>query len=309
MNIVRIIALFSILTPLLAFPDVKMPKMPQGHDVSAPRKKLAYERNKEESERVQKKAAFEERQKNRKKRKRQLNPRLKAERVTFRNMSPEQLRTAADTCKAKQDLASATVFLDQLIKVCDDGFQEDKASYIVELADIYFAQGDYEEASKKYNEFLHVYPGNKAVEHASYRAVVCCSKGILSPDRDQTKTEETLALANKFLERGDMFKAYRKEVEAIKQSCLQTLAASELNVGAFYVTMGDFKAAQQRIAHIKTEWLPKIEAPTLEFTLANLEMDLAERFPEFKPSTPSQTSNLTIASSKPAKKIDLVSRF
>lgn len=306
MNIVRIFAFLAIAVPTLSL-AMRTPKTPEGRDIAAPRKKLAYERNKEESERAKKQAAFEEKQKNRKKRKRGVNPRLKTKHVTLRDMSPAQLRAAADARKAAKDFSGAIAFLEQLVRSGDDGFQDDKAATIIELADIYFENGDYEEASKKYNDFINIYPGNKAVEHASYRAIVCSSKHILSPDRDQSKTEETLALTSKFLERSDVFKTYQNEVHAIRQLCIQTLAMSELNVGAFYVNAGDFKAAQNRISRVRTEWLPK--APDIELTLANLELDLAERFPEFKPTAGTHVSGLTIASSNQPKKIDLTTRF
>ncbi len=75
---------------------------------------------------------------------------------------------------------------------------EVKAALIIELADILFEQQKYDDAAKWYAEFTLFHPGSVHVEYASYRAIVCASKKILSIDRDQSATEKHWNLLNHF---------------------------------------------------------------------------------------------------------------
>lgn len=233
----------------------------------------------------------------------------KSVRKTYSTMDYDELKVAKDQYKASKNYETTAKYLERMITLCDDKKTNEKAEIIIELADLLFDQEKFDDAAKHYTEFIKLYPGNKNIEYASYRAIVCCSKKILSPDRDQSKTEETIALADKFLERADVFTTYEKEVRTIQQQCYQVLAASELNVSSFYIIHGDFKAAQQRLAHVRTEWLGKV--PEIEFSLASLEVDLAEKFPEFKPTTPlsAAAANVVVAQTSTPKKVDLAKRF
>ena len=169
---------------------------------------------------------------------------------------------------------------------------------------ILFVQEKFDDAAKWYTEFTQLYPGNKLVEYASYKSIICSFKKILSPDRDQSPTEKTLELTNTFLGRADVFIQYKAHVEKIKRQCEQTLAKSDCNIAEFYITHGPYSSAQRRLAQIRTDWLVKV--PEISTTIANLEVQLGTQWSEF---TPPESSIKLAQAAKPPKKIDMTRRF
>ena len=93
-------------------------------------------------------------------------------------------------------------------------------------------------------------------------------------DRDQSKTEETVALTELFL-REEHFSTYREDVLRVQKQCYEQLAASECNVCSFYLSNGKLKAAEKRLASLRSNWLPKL--PTLEPEIIALETQLVEQ--------------------------------
>lgn len=221
---------------------------------------------------------------------------------TFSQMSYEELCEALQRAKDAKNGDICCKYLDRMITMCDD--INSKARHIIELADILYAQQRYDDAAKWYTEFTHLYPGNQQIEYASYRAIVCSSKKILSCDRDQSPTEKTLELANDFLKRTDVFTKYQKQVKTIQQECYQTLAQSDCNIAAFYLKNGSYHAAEQRLKFIRTEWLEKV--PAVVPTVAHLEVELATVFSDFK--APESSIKLAQVSSS-SKKTSMIDRF
>lgn len=121
-----------------------------------------------------------------------------------------ELQEVKEIHKAAKNWDLASKYLHRMIVLCDN--INEKAILIIELADILFLQQKYDDAIKWYTEFTQLYPGNKHLEYASYKAIVCSSKKILSSDRDQSPTEKTLELTDTFLKRSDIFQKYRQEV-------------------------------------------------------------------------------------------------
>ena len=213
----------------------------------------------------------------------------------------ELLETKNQQIKSKNfDLAIK--YLERAVTLCDDINM--KAALIIELADILFKQQKYDEAAKWYNEFTVLYPGNASIEYASYRNVVCSSKKLLSYDRDQTPTEKTIELANKFLSRGDIFTTYQEEIKKIRNECYNLLALSECDKAHFYIKQGNYSAAQNRLESIREQQLEK--APEIHHFLAQLEVDLAAAFKEFK--APESSINLAQVTNTEKKK-DMSKRF
>ena len=223
-----------------------------------------------------------------------------APKLTYTEMNFAELKEATQLRVEKEQWDVAIRYLERLIILCEDIDQ--KAELIIQLADIQLNQGFFDDAAAQYKEFIHLYPGNKHSEYAQYQCIVCTSKRMLTPDRDQTKTEETIELANKFLEQST-FTHYRDQVLQIQAVCYQTLGHSELNIGEFYIKQGNFLAAQRRLETIRDEWLPK--APEIELRLAQLESTLSIEFSDFIPPK----SNLIITDAAKPKKTDMASRF
>lgn len=223
-----------------------------------------------------------------------------APKLTYTEMNFAELKEATKIRIEKEQWDVAIRYLERLIILCED--INEKAELIIQLADIQLNQGFFDDAATQYKEFIHLYPGNKHSEYAHYQSILCTSKRMLSPDRDQTKTEETIELANKFLEQ-TTFNQYRDQVLEIRGLCYQTLGHSELNIGEFYIKQGNFLAAQRRLETIRTDWLPK--APEIELRLAQLESNLSLEFADF---TPPKSSLIITEAAKP-KKTDMASRF
>ncbi len=220
---------------------------------------------------------------------------------TYSQMGYDELCVLKDNELKKQHTDAVIIILERMMPLCDD--INKKAEDIIQLADLYLDKGLYEDAAKWYKEFTTLYPGNKNIEYATYKAIVCSSKTILSFDRDQTPTEQTIELADNFLERSDVFTQYADHVRDIRRNCYKTLADSECNVGSFYIKQGDYKAAQLRLEGIRKDWLFKL--PELETELALLEVELGIQYKEF--TIPE--SSLKIAQLVEPKKVDLVARF
>ncbi len=222
--------------------------------------------------------------------------------VSLSQMDYQQLTVAKEKNKKANDWHFVIKCLNRMIVMCED--LAEKADLTLELADILFEQQQYEEAAKWYGEFTQAHPGNKKIEYASYRAIVCASKKMLSIDRDQSATEKTLELTQDFLKRSDVFKQYKKEVQQIQRHCYETLAQSDCNVAEFYLTYGNYQAAEQRLKSIRSEWLEK--APAITPKLAHLEVELAAVFPQFH----LPPSSITVAELKtPHKKASMTTRF
>lgn len=220
--------------------------------------------------------------------------------LTYTEMTFDELKEITQERIEKEEWDVAIRYLERLIILCEN--INEKAKLMIQLADIQLHQGFYDEAAAQYKEFIHLYPGNKQSEYAHYQLIVCTSKRMLSPDRDQTKTEETIEHAHKFLEQ-TTFNTYRDQVIELRALCYQTLGHSELNIGEFYIKQGNYLAAQRRLETIRTDWLPK--APEIELRLAQLESALSLEFADFVPPV----SNMVIASADKPKKKDMASRF
>lgn len=158
------------------------------------------------------------------------------------------------------DKATAIKYLEKMIPLCDD--LEEKGTIILELADFYFDCGNFKNAELRYKEFYTFYPGNKNIEYAHYKAILCSFQGIYSADRDQTKTKETLTLTADFLQNNERFTTYRKDVLSVQLQCQKRIFDSEASIFNFYLNRCNFKAAQMRLEKLEKDFSTVLaEAP------------------------------------------------
>lgn len=211
---------------------------------------------------------------------------------TLSTMSYETLKRKKDEYIKNGDLYNASKYLEEMIRICDD--HKEKQPVMIELGDVWFKQQDHKHAVRVYEEFVTLYPGSQKVGYALSQAIESSYQQILSQDRDQTRTEDTLKLIDSFMERKDVFAEYAPRVLEIQRKCLQRLFESEMNVANFYVSRGNFKAASRRFENITKKFgatLPDVQPQVLEFkiTLADAQHDqltatqarieLAQKFP------------------------------
>lgn len=192
-------------------------------------------------------------------------------RHTLRDMDYDELKITKNKRIEAGDIDGAIKFAEKMVPMCKD--MNELKELTLELADLYFKHGELEKAGKLYVEFTKLYPGNDQVELAYYRAIQCSFSGILDAERDQTKTRDALELTNKFLERGDVFTKYNKEVKALQEKCYEQLVESEKGIISYYADRKQFKAATSRVESMKKDIQP--HAPKLEPQLLALEYNLA----------------------------------
>jgi outer membrane assembly lipoprotein YfiO len=191
---------------------------------------------------------------------------------TYIDFEYEELVVAKNVQKEKGNNYVTIKYLEQILKMCTDITL--LSEHLLELADVLHEDGQHQKASLVYTQYCSLYPGSVKQEYALYRSAISSFACILPIDRDQTKTEETLAITEIFLKQ-DHFKQYRDEVAHIQTKCYEHLAASECNICNFYITRNKFTAAEKRLTKIRSYWLPKLA--TLEPTIIAMESQLTEQ--------------------------------
>lgn len=207
------------------------------------------------------------------KNKKQKNSVKKPSRKLLSEMTFDEVIVSKDRVMAGKNYISGIKYIERALKLNDDINETEKL--LIEYADTLYICQRYEKASRSYNELANLYPGSDKVEYALYQAVVCSSMLILDAERDQSKTQETIELADQFLQRADIFTEYKAKVEAIKEKAIRTLVQSEFNVYQFFVNSYEYSQAQHRLDGIRKDWLTKL--PDLEPEILVLECNLAEK--------------------------------
>lgn len=120
---------------------------------------------------------------------------------------------------------------------------------LLNLADSYYKNEEYEEAHFQYQKFLELYPTHPHADTILYRMSMCGFLRMRPDDRDQTITEEAIQDLEHFL------LTYPKSphfhdvlLKAIY--CKNKLAAHELGVAKFYFDQGAYHSAMGRLDRI-----------------------------------------------------------
>lgn len=197
----------------------------------------------------------------------------KKKKVYMRDMTYEEMKDAKNQRIKDKNMEAAIKYAEKMLPLCKD--MHEQKDLTLELADLLFDNAELEKAGKVYQEFVKLYPGTGAIEHASYRAILCSFYGILDSQRDQTKTQETVDLTVAFLERSEIFTERNEEVLTIQRKCYERLVESEMNVLDYYLNNERFNAAQTRIDGLRKDYAPKMV--DLEPRLLTTEIVIAEK--------------------------------
>lgn len=132
-------------------------------------------------------------------------------------------------------------------KVRDSYFSPELNSLAeLKIAEAHFLNEDYIEAAVSYEAFLKNHPNHPRTADVLYQLGLSYSHQILPADQDQTSTTYALnafrAMQAKFPEDRRM-----EEVQTYIDRCLNQLAASELNVGKYYLRTGAYSASINRL--------------------------------------------------------------
>lgn len=204
----------------------------------------------------------------------------------------EELKALKDKAVKAKDLAATVKYLDAMRGACTD--PEMLKDILLEMANIYFELQEWTKAERAYNEFVLLYPGAAHCDYAHYRAIICGINLTLTPDRDQTKTQETLKLAEEFITTHPK-SSYLEQVIQLATQCREKLLESDVSIFNFYMNGKNFKAAQKRLDLISKEHilqLPTCQPLTLELSIQlaqaqnntesvlRAQLELGQKFPE-----------------------------
>jgi outer membrane assembly lipoprotein YfiO len=192
-----------------------------------------------------------------------------------KTMSLAELLIAKEYATAIDNKEQCITYLEHIIPLATD--PEQLKLFRLELADLYFETGKIEQASKTYATYLLLYPGSEHRSYVHYQAILCRFYMTLSADRDQTFTEETIGLIDDYLlkarDGNQMYAQYADDVQSLNQQCIHKQYEHALGICNFYIKKGSYKAAQGRLAQLRSEFLPKLAA--IEPELLQTEIELA----------------------------------
>lgn len=144
----------------------------------------------------------------------------------------------------------------------------------IELGNLYLDLGRHIKVSDTFGDFIRLYPNSPDTEYAHYQAIDALWNQTLSPDRDQTVTNETIKLIKKYLDT-KQYEKFRPNVEKCKQQCYRKLIDHEEHVCRFYLNRGRYKGAQKRLDYIRNKYLELL--PEYEQNLLTLECECAQK--------------------------------
>lgn len=88
-------------------------------------------------------------------------------------------------------------------------------------------------AINEFREFLTFFPVSRRADYAQYRIALAYSRSMLSPQRDQTATKDTIREVETFLQRFPESE-FKDEVQQIERESRDRLSQSEYEIGYFY---------------------------------------------------------------------------
>lgn len=192
----------------------------------------------------------------------------------FRDLSYDELKQSKERLVNEGKKDTAIKHIEKMIPLCNN--INELRDLSLEISDLLFDTGDLKKAEQLYSQFCQSYPGDKNIEYANYRSILCNYWLTLDKERDQSATKNTINLAENFLERSEVFQKYNEDVKNILADCQATLLESEINVFKEYLNLGDQLSAKTRLASIEKEFSNKI--PGIEPMLLALSCEYAELF-------------------------------
>jgi len=115
----------------------------------------------------------------------------------------------------------------------------------LKIADAYFDQADFVQASSFYQEFVELHPTHPRVPYALLRNGECAFAQMLEVDQDQAKTRESIQLFDALTDRFPRSEEAQRAVE-LRVQARERLALHEVVVGNFYFETEKYHAAVPR---------------------------------------------------------------
>lgn len=153
-----------------------------------------------------------------------------------------------------KDPEKGRLYFRQLIDSFPKSFYAQRAK--LAIADSFFEQGDEASmiiASSEYREFISLFPYSPSAAYAQYQIGMTFFKKILSPGRDQTKTQQALAEFKVVVSRYPLSEEATNARDRI-QECEERLAEHSSTIAIHYYKRAAFKASISRLTEILTEY-------------------------------------------------------
>lgn len=190
---------------------------------------------------------------------------------TIQYMKEDELREAkkyAELIQSDKHLISQ--YIERLLILSND--QAEKQTLRFELANYYFDKQDMKKAGRLFREYIRLYPGCKRRDQAEYKEILSRFHARVLPPRDQRKTMKVLRLTNNYIDSANTQKrSYLKEIKEIQHTCQEDLFSYEYDIAYQYMIRKQFKAAETRLAYIRSELLSHLkekEPMVLELEIA-----------------------------------------
>lgn len=116
----------------------------------------------------------------------------------------------------------------------------------MKIAEAHFLNEEYIEAAVAYDAFLKDHPDHARVPDVLYQLGLSYSFQMLGFDQDQSATKHALTAFSTLVERFPQDRR-TEEVKVYIDNCLNQLAASDLNIGVYYLRTDAYSAAINRI--------------------------------------------------------------
>ncbi len=115
----------------------------------------------------------------------------------------------------------------------------------LQIADIHFERGEFEEAASYYHDFVELHPNHAKVSYALYRNGLCSYNQMRASDRDQGPTREAVAQFKALIERyPDSEMATDAKLRL--RECEDRLANQDIQVADYYFSQSAWYAASRR---------------------------------------------------------------
>ena len=146
---------------------------------------------------------------------------------------------------AEKRFSKAKEQFERLLDTTSDN--ELRLQALINLADTFYKNGEYEEARFQYRKFLELYPVNPLAPRAQFQLAMCSFAEIKTPDRDQAITLEAIRQFERFLQSYPDH-PLASEAEQRHAFCINRLAEHDLEVADFYYKRGKYHSAINRLS-------------------------------------------------------------
>jgi outer membrane protein assembly factor BamD len=119
------------------------------------------------------------------------------------------------------------------------------------IADSHYLMEEYDEAILAYNEYERMHPNDAKIPYVIYQTGMCDYDRIETIDRDATATRNALRTFQR-LEEAFPESDYTRKAKPLIKTCLENLAAKEMDIALFYFKLKKYEAALKRFEVVVT---------------------------------------------------------